>query len=212
MTNDDQTNQLEADIIEQTRFAQEEPILEDSRYGQKKSAPVAPVPPAATPVPAGAGAPMAGQVANAGAPSSPSTPTSPTGVPTPNTATPSVSSATIANTPLATVTPTAPGSLPVTSPSAPPGMTAIPTKLIKTAGIVLVILLVLLVGIAAMSRRPSTVKPSVQPSATPTSVSQTEMEKRVTELQKQLESADPTKQDLVFPPVDMQIRLDKKTN
>lgn len=104
---------------------------------------------------------------------------------------------------------------PPESESAPPAVAAAaPRKkprALLVGGAVLAVLVVLIVLFAALSRAPRT--PSiVVPSASPvgTLQQQTAFEKRLSEIQARLEDGDPTKQDLVFPPVDLKIRLDKK--
>ncbi len=78
-------------------------------------------------------------------------------------------------------------------------------------GVVLFFILIIL--LVLVGRRPTITKtsPFQQPSeATPLPAEANPLRERVERLQTELEDADPTKQSLLFPPVDMDIRLDPK--
>ncbi len=84
-------------------------------------------------------------------------------------------------------------------------------RLILIGGGLLVVLMLLVIVVAALSQRPAKTSQVVaSPSPSPVVLDETELARRVTQLKSDLTSADPTKQDLIFPPVNMDIRLDKK--
>jgi len=84
-------------------------------------------------------------------------------------------------------------------------------KLIILVGIGIFLLFFVLILLAAMRPKQIEVGQFQQPVfATPVPVEVSPLLERVNRLEAELQDADPVKQSLVFPPVDMEIRLDPK--
>lgn len=90
------------------------------------------------------------------------------------------------------------------------------TKLKKAVIIFAVIFFVLIFAIVifALSGRRSSprVEPTPPAIVQPVELNLSELEQKVEELQNYLDESDPTKQDLVFPPVNFDLRLDPSSN
>jgi hypothetical protein len=90
--------------------------------------------------------------------------------------------------------------------------TPIKKSLFKKIILIAVGVIVFIVVLALIARQPQ-LGPSQEPTASPSPspVAVGALNQRVNQLKLDLKSADPTKQELVFPPVNLNLRLDKKT-
>lgn len=94
----------------------------------------------------------------------------------------------------------------------PPANSKHKKMLIIGISIIAIILLIITILALAMGRPKGEVEESITPSPSPAAITESEMQSRITKLRSDLKEADPTKQDLTFPPVDLELRLDKKSN
>lgn len=84
-------------------------------------------------------------------------------------------------------------------------------KVIVMAGSFLFVIVFLLIGLAYMASRNSGPAPVAQDTISPTPVAETDpIKKRIRNLEALLETADPTRQEDPFPPVQMEAILDKQ--